>query len=172
VIRHADANRDAAGCAAIYAPYVTDTMISFEYEPPVETEIATRIRRYASTHAWLVAEQSGEIVGFAYGSPHRERDAYRWAADVSVYIAPEVHRQGIGRALYEALFAELGRRGVQILCAGIGLPNDASVALHESLGFVPVGIYHRIGFKFGTWWDVGWWQLELAPANGGPPELS
>jgi phosphinothricin acetyltransferase len=171
VIRAADPDRDAAACAAIYAPYVTDTVISFEEQPPTAADMRARIERYASTHAWLVAELDGAVVGFAFGCPHRERAAYRWAADVSVYIDPGAHRRGVGRALYGELFEVLAGRGVQVLCAGIGLPNEASVALHESFGFVPVGIYRRIGFKLGAWRDVGWWQLDLVPACGSPAEL-
>jgi phosphinothricin acetyltransferase len=171
VIRHADPTTDAAACAAIYAPYVADTIISFEEQPPDEQEIRSRIEHYESTHAWLVAESDGAVVGFAYGCPHRERAAYRWAADVSVYIAPHAHRQGVGRGLYTELLDILRQRGVHVVCAGIGLPNDASVALHESFGFVLVGVYRRIGFKLGAWRDVGWWQLELSPPDGVPPEL-
>ncbi len=115
-----------------------------------------------------MAEEDG-VVGYAYGCPHRERAAYRWAADVSVYVAPTHHRQGLGRALYEDLLARLTEQGFQIACAGVTLPNDASVGLHESLGFAPVGVYRRIGFKLGRWWDVGWWQRELRPAGAGPP---
>ena len=169
MIRDADPTTDAAACAAIYAPYVADTIISFEEEPPDEAEIRARIERYKSTHAWLVAESEDEVVGFAYGCPHRERAAYRWAADVSVYVAEKAQRRGVGRALYAELLDVLKRRGVHVVCAGIGLPNDASVALHESFGFALVGVYKRIGFKLGAWRDVGWWQLELRPPGGDPP---
>ena len=169
-IRHADPARDAAACAAIYEPYVTGTVISFELTPPDAGEFAQRIDRIARTHPWLVAELDGDTIGFAYGSPHHERAAYRWAADVSVYLAARAQRRGIGRALYERLFGLLAQQGVRTLCAGITLPNDASVALHQALGFVPVGIYRNIGFKFGSWHDVGWWQLELLPPIDEPPE--
>lgn len=171
LIRAADPAADAAACSAIYGPYVTGTAISFEEEPPTETEMRSRMERYARTHAWLVAELDHNVVGFAFGCPHRERSAYRWAADVSVYIDARAHRRGLGRALYGELFEVLARRGVHVLCAGIGLPNEGSVALHESFGFVLVGIYRRIGFKHGAWRDVGWWQLDLAPADGPPAEL-
>jgi L-amino acid N-acyltransferase YncA len=172
VIRHADPGRDAAPCAAIYAPFVSETAISLEDVPPTAAELAARIERVSLTHPWLVAELDGRLAGFAYGSPHRERSAYRWAADVSVYLAQGVRRQGIGRALYTALFGLLTRQGVHVACAGITLPNEASVRLHESLGFVPVGIYRRIGFKRGSWWDVGWWQLELRSSSTAPFEPS
>jgi L-amino acid N-acyltransferase YncA len=166
-IRHANPERDAAACAGIYAPYVRDTVISFEAEPPSAAEVARRIERYSRSHAWLVAEDEGTIVGFAYGCPHRERAAYRWAADVSVYVDREQHRRGIGRSLYGALLPMLERQGFYMACAGVTLPNDASVGLHESFGFKPVGVYRRIGFKAGAWWDVGWWQLALREAADG-----
>ncbi len=169
LIRHADPDRDAAGCAAIYAPYVRDTVISLEEQSPDADEVARRIERISRTHPWLVAEEDGEVCGFAYGSLHRERAAYRWATDVTVYVDPTYHRRGLGRALYTALFELLRRQGFHVACAGVTLPNEASVGLHESLGFLPVGVYRRIGFKFGAWWDVGWWQLDLLRAGPDPP---
>ena len=168
LIRHADPDRDAAACAAIYAPFVRDTVISLEEDPPEAAELARRIERISRTHPWLVAEEAGEMSGFAYGSLHRERAAYRWAVDVTVYVDPSYHRRGIGRALYTALFKLLAQQGYHMACAGVTLPNQASVGLHESLGFVPVGVYRRIDFKFGAWWDVGWWQLQLISAGGEP----
>ena len=163
-IRHANSARDAEAVAAIYEPFVTDTPISFEDVAPTAAEMAGRIERLTETHAWLVAEDGDEILGYAYGCPHRERAAYQWATEVSVYVDPRHHRRGAGRALYEALFPRLGERGYRLALAGIALPNDASVGLHEACGFEPVGVYRRIGFKQGKWWDVGWWQLEL-PAS-------
>jgi phosphinothricin acetyltransferase len=170
-IRHAESARDAAGCAAIYAPFVSETAISFEERIPTAADFAARIHRIQLTHPWLVAEQDARVVGFAYGCPHRERAAYRFAAEVSVYIDPAFHHRGIGRSLYGALLGLLRQQGLWTVCAGIGLPNEASVALHESLGFVPVGVYRNIGYKFGQWWDVGWWQLFLRePTDGSPSE--
>jgi phosphinothricin acetyltransferase len=170
VIRHGDPNRDAAACAAIYAPSVREAATSFEERVPSVQEMADRIERYSRSHAWLVAaDAAGGVIGFAYGCPHRDRAAYRWAADVSAYIAAGHRRRGIGRALYGALLPLLRRRGIHVACAGITLPNDASVALHESSGFVPVGVYRKIGFKAGAWRDVGWWQAELIPHSEGPP---
>jgi L-amino acid N-acyltransferase YncA len=161
VIRYADSGRDAEAIAAIYAPYVTDTVISFEDLAPTASEMAARIARLTETHAWLVAEDGGEILGYAYACPHRERAAYRWATEVTVYVDPRHQRRGVGRGLYEALLAVLTDRGYRVALAVIALPNDASVALHEACGFELVGVYRRIGFKFGSWWDVGWWQLDL-----------
>lgn len=169
-IRHADPDRDAARCAELYAPFVRNTVISLEEEPPDADEFARRIERISRTHPWLVAEINGELTGFAYATLHRERAAYRWATDVTVYVDPAYHRRGIGGALYTALFDLLVRQGFYVACAGVTLPNEASVGLHEALGFVPVGVYQRVGFKFGGWWDVGWWQKQLQPARDGVPK--
>jgi phosphinothricin acetyltransferase len=163
MVRPADPDRDAAACAAIYAPYVRDSAVSFEEAVPSAEQLAARIARIAATHPWLVCERDGNVVGFAYGVPHRERAAYRWAADVSVYVDPAWQRRGIGRALYAALLSRLRAQRLHVACAGITLPNAASVGLHESLGFELVGIYRGIGWKAGAWRDVGWWQLRLIP---------
>jgi L-amino acid N-acyltransferase YncA len=159
---------DAAGCARVYAPYVTDSCASFEYEAPSAQDIAARM---ASAHAWMVAEDGGTVVGYAYASRHRERAAYDWAADVAIYIAATHHGRGLGRRLYEALFARVEALGIRTLCAGIAQPNPASDALHRSLGFEEVGVYRRIGWKAGRWHDTRWWQLELIPPtpDGAPP---
>jgi L-amino acid N-acyltransferase YncA len=173
VIRPADPARDAVACAAIYAPYVDGSAVSFEEVVPGVEDFAARIAKLAATHPWLVCERDGAVVGFAYGTSHRERAAYRWAADVSVYVDPAHQRRGIGRELYEALFARLRAQRFQLACAGITLPNEASVGLHESLGFELVGVYRGIGWKAGAWRDVGWWQLRLLPPLDGaqpPPE--
>lgn len=170
LIRNADSERDAAACAAIYAPFVRDTPISLEERVPTAEEIANRIETTTRTHPWLVAEDDTELIGYAYATRHRERACYRWATDVTVYVAPERQRGGVGRALYQTLFEALASQGFRIACAGITLPNQASVGLHEALGFQPVGVYRNIGWKFGTWYDVGWWQLALGPAAGSPAE--
>jgi L-amino acid N-acyltransferase YncA len=170
LIRDADAERDAAACAAIYAPYVTDTVISLEERPPSAEEFLDRMQETTKTHPWLVAEDAGEVIGYAYAGSHRSRASYRWATDVAVYVSGAHHRRGIGRALYETLFPLLVAQGLRVACAGVTLPNDASVGLHEALGFRPVGIYRNIGYKHGAWRDVGWWQLELGGADGHPPE--
>lgn len=168
-IRHAQAARDGATCAAIYAPFVAGSAVSFEEEPPSASEMAERIERITATHPWLVAEIDERVAGFAYATNHRERAAYRWAADVTVYVAAERRRSGVGRALYERLLGLLADQGLHVACAGITLPNEPSVRLHESMGFVPVGVYRRIGYKAGAWRDVGWWQRELRPAANDPP---
>ena len=168
-LRHADPGRDAAACAVIYAPHVEEGVTSFEEQAPDRAEMEDRIRRLAAGHPWLVAEAEGQIAGFAYACPHRSRAAYRWSVDVSVYVASTHRRQGHARRLYEALFEELRERHFHVACAGITLPNEASVALHESLGFEPIGVYREIGWKKGAWRDVGWWQLRLSPDPDGPP---
>jgi L-amino acid N-acyltransferase YncA len=171
-IRHAHPVHDAGACAAIYAPYVRDTVISLEERPPSADEMRRRMEQSSCAYPWLIAEEAGAVVGYAYCGVHRERAAYRWASDVTVYVAPAYQRRGIGRALYMALFDLLARQGVYVVCAGVTLPNEASVGLHESLGFTAVGVYRRISWKFGAWHDVGWWQLQLrAPGAEGPAEL-
>jgi len=163
---------DAAVCAAIYAPYVTDTAITFETEPPSAAEMAERIETAASSYAWLVLEHDGRVVGYAYGSRFQARPAYRWACEVSVYLELGRRRTGGGRALYQALLARLAARGYRIALAGMTLPNEASVGLHEALGFEPVGSYRRIGYKLGRWHDVAWMQRWLADADDEPAEPS
>ena len=161
MIRPSDPSRDAATCAAIYAPHVSDGVASFELEPPSVEEMARRIE---AAHVWLVHEAGG----YAYATRHRERAAYRFTVETSVYVAEAAQGRGVGRALYDALLEEVARRGFRVALAGITLPNPASVALHESLGFEPVGVFREVGFKFGAWHDVGWWQRGLAegPAAG------
>ncbi len=146
-----------------------ETAISFEDEPPGEAEMRRRIKEISARYPWLVAEADGRVIGYAYASPHRTRAAYRWAVDVAVYVSGGQHRSGIGRSLYEALFERLATRGFRIACAGITLPNAASVGLHERVGFQPVGVYRRIGWKFGAWHDVAWYQRPLASDDVEPP---
>lgn len=170
VVRAARAE-DADAVAAIYAPVVRDTVISFESEPPSPDEMRARMLRHADRLPWLVGEREGEVVGYAYAAPYRERDAYRWSVEVSVYVDSRRHRSGVGRKLYEELFARLRELGYRNTYAGITLPNPASVGLHESLGFRPVGVYEKVGYKNGGWHDVGWWQRALAEhgENPSPP---
>jgi L-amino acid N-acyltransferase YncA len=165
-IRDADPQRDAQACAAIYAPYVSDSVASFEEIPPSAGEMSARIRGALS---WVVAEGDGVVLGYAYGSRHQSRAAYRWAADVAVYIDAAHQRAGVGRALYTRLLEQLSELGLWTLCAGITQPNDASNGLHRAFGFTPVGTYRRIGWKAGAWHDVLWLQLDLRPGEPGPP---
>lgn len=169
LIRSAQPAEDAVGCAEIYAPYVLTSATSFEEVAPGPGEMADRIARITATHPWLVAERDGEMLGYAFACRHRERPAYRWSTDVSVYVDEGQWRKGLGRRLYKDLFEHLRRQGFRTACAGITLPNVASVALHEGLGFAPVGVYRHIGWKAGAWRDVGWWQLELSVDDREPP---
>jgi L-amino acid N-acyltransferase YncA len=176
LIRHADPAGDGAACAAVYAPYVIDGVASLEERAPEPHEMSARIEQISLRYPWLVAEVDQQLIGYAYGSPHHVRASYRWAADTTVYIAGTQQRRGVGRALYGALLPLLARQGLYVACAGITLPNPASVALHEAFGFEPVGVYRGVGFKHGEWWSVGWWQATLlepmlgqAPAEPGPP---
>jgi L-amino acid N-acyltransferase YncA len=168
-IRTADPDRDAAACVVIYAPHVETGATSFEESTPSPEELAGRIRTTQANYPWLVADRGGEVVGYAYACPHRYRPAYRWAVEVSVYVAADEYRRGHGRALYNELIERLRSQRFHVACAGITLPNEASVALHESLGFAAVGVYRRIGWKDGSWRDVGWWQLELQPPGDRKP---
>jgi L-amino acid N-acyltransferase YncA len=162
---------DADDIAAIYAPYVRDTAISFELVPPTGEDMRERIRSMAVSYPWLVCAAGGSVLGYAYASRHRERAAYRWAVDVSVYIRVEAHRRGIGRALYAALLRLVAAQRFCTAYAGITLPNASSVGLHEAMGFQPVGVYRAVGYKLGAWHDVGWWDLVLQkqPANPAEP---
>lgn len=169
LIRDADHERDAAVCAAIYEPFVRDTAVSFEETVPSASDFARRIEETSARYPWLVAELDRAVAGYAYATAHRDRASYRWAADVTVYIGEGYRGRGVGKALYGALLPLLVRQGIQVAVAGITLPNDASVGLHESFGFELVGVYRRIGWKLGSWRDVGWWQLDLLPASDEPP---
>lgn len=159
-IRHA-IDSDAGQIAAIYAPYVRDTAISFEVVPPTGDAMGERIRMLTAVYPWLVCADQTEVQGYAYASRHHERAAYQWSIDVSVYVRADAHRRGIGRALYAALLRIVTIQGFYNAYAGITLPNPSSVGLHESMGFAPVGVYRAVGHKLGAWHDVGWWELAL-----------
>jgi phosphinothricin acetyltransferase len=140
---------------------VTDTPISFEEQPPSASEMADRILAASRTHAWVVLEDDGRVVGYAYGGPFHNRAAYRFSCEVSVYVETGRRRTGAGRALYEALLPRLTERGFNTALAGMTMPNDASVALHRAMRFHPVGTYREVGFKHGAWHDVAWVQRIL-----------
>ena len=149
-------------------PYVTDTAVTFESVPPLPLEMAARIATAGRTHAWVVLEDQGRVVGYAYASPFKSRAGYRWTCEVSVYLERDRRRTGGGRALYEALFVRLIDRGFRTAVAGMTLPNDASVGLHLAMGFELVGTYRRIGWKHGTWHDVAWVQRTFATGQDPP----
>lgn len=159
---------DAAACAAIYAPYVTDTAVTFETEPPTPEEMARRIATARQAYAWLVLEDAGRVVGYAYGGPFRTRAAYAWTCEASVYLETGRRRTGGGRALYEALLPRLAERGYHRVIGGMTLPNDASAALHRAVGFEPVGTFRRVGWKLGRWHDVTYLQRDLPLSRPAP----
>ena len=154
---------DAAACAAIYAPYVTDTCITFEFTPPTASEMAERITAAQREHAWIVLEDEEGVIGYAYGGTFRSRAAYQATCEVSVYLDRERRGRGAGRALYEELLPRLAKRGMRTAVACMTLPNDPSLALHRAVGFEDVGIMRGVGRKHGGWHDVAWAQLDLAP---------
>ncbi|WP_151524503.1 GNAT family N-acetyltransferase [Serinicoccus kebangsaanensis] len=154
--------RDGAACAAIYAPFVRETAVTFETDPPPGEELARRIAAAQQQHAWLVAERGGALLGYAYGGAYRPRRAYSRTAETSVYLAPEAAGQGVGRLLYGALLDRLRELGYGTAVAGMTPPNPASAALHRSLGFTLVGSFQRVGRKFGRWHGCDWWELALA----------
>ena len=160
---------DAGAIAAVYRPYVLDSAISFELDPPGAQDIRQRMLAIPVL-PWLVAVRGDDVVGYAYASRHRERLAYRWSVDVTVYLGSAERGRGTGRALYERLLAEVTELGYVAAFAGITLPNEASVALHEAMGFLPVGVFARAGFKQGRWLDVGWWQKALREPPTTPVE--
>jgi phosphinothricin acetyltransferase len=161
---------DAEALATIYSPYVERTAISFETIPPGREEMLRRLGETTRIFPWLVCELEGKVVGYAYATQHRVRAAYRWSVDTSAYIGAAHHRRGIGRGLYASLFEILRAQGFYNAYAGVTLPNAASVGLHEAVGFKKLGIYERVGYKFGTWHDVGWWQLVLQEHSESPDE--
>jgi L-amino acid N-acyltransferase YncA len=166
-IRLADAS-DAEAMAAIYRPVVESTSISFETIAPDRDEMARRLADTLVSHPWLVCDVEGRVAGYAYATKHRVRAAYQWSVDTSVYVDAAWRRSGVGRGLYRSLFAILAAQRFFNAFAGIALPNEASVALHEAVGFEPLGVYRRVGFKLGAWHDVGWWQLAIRAHEASP----
>lgn len=153
--------KDAEGILAIYAPYITNTSFTFETEVPAVHDFAERIRSYLQLWPWLVCEEKGTIVGYAYASRYRERVAYQWSVECSVYVHDDFQRAGVARALYTSLVDILKRQGFRNVYAVINLPNDNSVAFHEKLGFRYFATYEQVGYKLGKWKNVGWWRLIL-----------
>lgn len=162
---------DAAACAAIYTPYVTDTSITFEVEPPTPAHFGERIANAQSAHEWLVAERNDAIVGYAYAHEFSHRAAYQWSCETSIYLAMGLRREGVGRALFEVLLARLAEFGYRRAFAGITLPNEASIGFHRSFGFDDAGCYRRVGWKNGTWHDVAWLQRDLHTDEIDPPPV-
>jgi L-amino acid N-acyltransferase YncA len=169
---------DGPTLAAVYAPAVSEQATSFELEPPDGAEMARRVASIMVRTPWLVCEHDGQIVGYAYAGPHRERPAYQWSVEVSAYVVAHAQRRGVGTALYRSLFDLLELQGFCNAYAGITLPNPASVRLHSRLGFRPIGVYQSVGYKLGRWHDVAWFVKDLAPHRLSPepprplPELA
>jgi L-amino acid N-acyltransferase YncA len=157
---------DADAIAAIYTPYILNTIITFEEQPVSGAEMLARIDEVAGySLPWLVAETDGKVVGYAYATKWKGRCAYRFSVETSVYLAVDQGGRGLGTLLYSALIAELKQRGMHSAIGGIALPNPASIALHEKLGFRQVARFVEVGFKFGRWIDVGYWQLQLSESE-------
>lgn len=152
---------DAQALAEIYNPYVTDTTITFEEQPLRAEEMASRVVTVTTAHPWLVWEEDGRVLGYAYASVWRARPAYRHSTETAIYLAPDSRGRGLGTQLYRALLADLRQRGFHLVLGGLALPNEASVRLHERLGFQQAGRFHEAEFKFGRWIDVGFWELLL-----------
>ena len=162
------AETDATQILDIYAPIVRDTAISFEEVPPSRPKMAGRIRNTLVRYPWLVREEDGAVLGYAYAAGFRSRPAYQWAVEVAAYVRPEAQGTGVGSALYTALLEILRMQGFTSAIAGIALPNDASVALHERFGFKPVGVLQDVGFKLMQWHDVEWWALRIQQPRDPP----
>ena len=169
-VRLADPDRDAEAVASIYRPAVESSAATFEEVAPDAGEMADRMRRILTGTPWLVAESRTRLAGYAYAAPHRERAGYRWSVDVSAYVHPDWQGRRVGRALYDRLLALLLAQGFVNVYAGIALPNPASVALHESIGMRRIGVYERVGYKFGAWHDVAWYGMRIADPVGQPAE--
>jgi phosphinothricin acetyltransferase len=161
---------DASEIQRLYAPVVRETAISFEVAVPSVGQMRTRLMTARTTYPWFVAYAGRKLIGYAYASQHRVRQAYRWSVDVGVYVDPTAHLRGVASALYRVLFDTLRSQHFTAAFAGIVLPNEASIALHQRFGFELVGTYRNVGYKAGAWRDVSWWQLDLENRRNPPPE--
>ena len=167
-IRLAVPNQDAVQIAEIYGPFCVGTPVTFELDAPNPGEMRGRIEQILTKLPWLVCEMGDQLLGYAYGAAHRQKAAYQWSVEVSIYVGDRYRRQGVGQALYTSLLSILANQGFCNAYAGITLPNQPSVALHQSFGFQPIGTYSKVGFKLGKWHDVGWWELMLRPRPNEP----
>ena len=163
---------DAAALLDIYAPYIKDTVITFEYDVPTAEEFAARIGETAALHPYIVCERGGQIVGYAYAHRIRERAAYDWAAELSIYLAPAAQGKGVGTALYQCLIDLLEMQNLRILYGCVTLPNEKSERLHQKLGFSLAGVWHGSGWKFDGWHDVGWFEKRLGGNGSAQPVVS
>jgi phosphinothricin acetyltransferase len=153
---------DGRAVSRVYEPYVRDTAVTFEEVPPTGEEMARRITETLPRHPYLVAaDATGEVIGYAYAGPHAARASYRWSVSVAIYLDAKHHGRGVGRRLYERLLPMVAAQGYVMAFAGVTLPNEKSVGIHERFGFKPVAVYHNVGHKHGRWLDVGWWEKPL-----------
>ncbi|HUH55664.1 MAG TPA: GNAT family N-acetyltransferase [Rhodanobacter sp.] len=159
---------DAAAIHAIYAPSITHGVATFETELPGVDVMADRIRTRLQHYPWLVWEEAGEVLAYAYAGRFRERAAYDWIAETSIYVRDDAQRRGIARRLYGVLLEVMREQGLTQAVGVITLPGTVSVAMHETMGFTPAGVWRQSGYKMGQWWDVGVWQKELQPAANPP----
>lgn len=159
---------DSASILDVYAPFITDTVITFEYDIPTVAEFGKRITNIQKKYPWLVCEVNGVVVGYAYASEYRERVAYDWSVDFTIYIKPEYHRKNIGKALYSALVEILILQGYYNAYAGVTIPNINSESIHQSLGFKAIGVYQNVGYKFGKWLDTKWFELIMQDHSTSP----
>lgn len=159
---------DAAAMLALYSPYVTDTTVSSEYEPPTLAAFTERICTFGERLPWLVCEWNSEVIGYGYASPHRTRAAYQWSCETSIYVRQDMHRRGVAGAIYSALFELLAMQGYYNIFVGITSPNDRSIKFHTAMGFVISGAYQDSMYKFGQWRDVLWMAKSLRPHEGEP----
>ena len=163
--------KDAGEIAELYGYYVANTAISFEAEQLTSAEMEGRILSVLTWAPWLVCKVDGEVLGYAYASKHKERDAYKWSVDTAVYVRNDCRKRGIGSNLYRTLIALLKLQHFYAAHAGITLPNEGSVELHKRMGFQFIGTYPKVGYKLGKWHDVAWWQLQLQNRDDAPQSL-
>lgn len=161
---------DTAQILEIYSPIVTHGSATFEEVVPTLADMQARIQKISAFFPWYVVMDGDRLLGYAYAGAHHERASYRWSVNVSVYLRPDMHRQGLGKLLYQTLFTQLRKQNFFRAYAGITMENKVSIAMHERLGFKPAALYQKVGYKLGRWHDVGWWELELQPVVSPPPE--
>lgn len=159
---------DADAIHAIYAPSIVDTAITFETELPGADAMRHRILTRLQHYPWLVWEEQGKVLAYAYATRFRERAAYDWIAETSIYVHQDARRRGIARKLYGVLLDVMRLQGINQAVGVITMPGEVSVAMHEAMGFTPAGVWRKAGYKLGQWWDVGVWQKELQPAANPP----
>lgn len=162
---------DVPGILDIYSPYILETAYTFEYEVPAQAQFQGRFLEITARYPWLVWEEDGELLGYAYGSEFQPRAAYQWGADLSIYLRPEARRRGIGRALYTALERRMAELGYCILYAAVTSANEGSCRFHEALGYTQVARFPKTGLKFGQWYDIIWYEKRVRTGIPAQPPL-